>query len=658
MLPSAPRPHTPAAAARGLMRAGIRHAAVLVLFALLAVLLTWPLAARLGTHVPGTALDDNALFMWNFWWVRQALADPGARVFFTHALFAPSGVDLVLHSYSLLNAFAGATLLGGWPLPSALGLTLLAACALNGFITYLVAMYLTGHRTASLAAGMFFAACPVFTVHLFGHFNYYTAWPLVAFVGVWLWAVAHPSWRASLPAGASLALVAYADYYYFVYALVFALLALAGTASAIDLVPRASRRTRVDRMLIAFALLAIGASLVITMSGGGVWQVGAIRISLKTGTNVRAVATALALWWLWRRRTWRISMRWRDTDWRRYARMLAGAAAACALLMAPILSYAWTLWRAGQYVTQSYWWKSAPSGIDLAGLVSGNPFNPFWGAPVRALYDARGMDTFNDPLWLGIVPLVLLVTRRDWMALAAARRWLLMTMIFLVWAVGPFLTIFGVNTGLPLPQILLRYVPVVSNARIPAHAAVMVCLGTAILLAYAMSRARRLQARGPAAAVVAVILIDLLAAPFPLTPLPHPPLYERLASRPAGAVLDVPTGIRDGFGPEGVFDASVLYFQTIHRHPIATGYVARLPPSVRQRYDGSPVMRALFQLSAGEEAGQPLDPGSARAALSRDWHVRYVVVHGSANAAVRAFVEAMGLRVIDRDESRTLYAID
>jgi hypothetical protein len=658
MLHSAPRPDASAAVGRGLMRTGVRHAAVLVLFALLAVLLTWPLAIRLGTHVPGTALDDNALFMWNFWWVRQALADPGASVFATRAVFAPLGVDLVLHSYALLNAFAGATLFGGWPLPSALDFTLLITCTLNGFITYLLAMRLTGHRIASLAAGAFFAACPVFTVHLFGHFNYYTAWPLVAFVGLALSAAEHPSWRASLAAGVSLALVAYADYYYFVYAMVFALLVLAGLAWEIDLVPRASRRTRLDRVVLALALVALGVSVIVTVSGGGVWQVGSIRILLKTGTNVRAAATALMLWWLWRRRTWRVSMRWRGTDWHRYVRMLAPAGAACALLMAPILYYAWHLWRAGKYVTQSYWWRSAPSGVDLAGIVSGNPFNPFWGAPVRALYDARGMDTFNDPLWLGIVPLVLLLTRRDWMVLPAARRWLLVTMTFLVWALGPFLTIFGVNTGLPLPQILLRYVPVVSNARIPAHAAVMVCLGTAMLLAYAMSRARRLQAGGAATAVIAAILLDLLAAPFPLTPLPQPPLYARLASRPAGVVLDVPTGIRDGFGPVGVFDASVLYFQTIHRHPIATGYVARLPLSVRQRYEESPVMRTLFHLSAGEDAGQPLDPRAAREALSRDWHVRYVVVHGSASPAVRGFVESMGLRAIDHDESRTVYEID
>ena len=641
-------------------RAGARHATALLLFAALAVLLTWPLAARLRTHVPGTALDDNAMFLWNFWWLRHALADPAAAFFTTSFVFYPNSVDLVLHSHSLLNAFAGATLFGQVPLQVALNLTLLAGCALNGSVTYMLALRVTRHWRASVVAGAFFAACPIFTVHLFGHFNYYTAWPLVGFVVAWLHAMERPSWWSAAVAGTVLAAVAYADYYYFVYALVFALLVVVSRIVELDLGPRRSRVTRLDSILLALAAIAIALTVLVWWSGGGVWRIGPLRVSLTTGTNVRAVATALFLWWAWRRRTWTINAARRQPSARPSAQLLGLTAAACALLMAPILVHAVALWRAGQYVTQAYLWRSAPGGIDVAGVVAGNPFNPIWGVWVRRVYDALRMDTFNDPLWLGIVPLVLLLTRRDWMVVATARRWLLLTLAFLIWALGPFLTVFGVNTGLPLPQILLRFVPVVSNARIPAHAAVMVCLGTAVLLAFAMATSRRLRPPAASACVLAVVLIDLLSAPFPLTPLEHPAFYDRLAARPAGAVLDVPTGIRDGFGPEGVFDASVLYFQTIHEHPIATGYIARLSPVVRQRYDSSRTMLTLFRLSSGEEPGAAaIDPAAARHELSHDWHVRYVIVHErSASLAVRRFIDGMGLQLIDRDASRTLYVIE
>ena len=653
---SQPSPADAARPRRG-GRVVAQHAIALLFFAPLAVFLTWPLAAHLGTHVPGTALDDNALFVWNFWWVRRAFADPAAQVFFTDALFHPQGVDLVLHSYSLLNAATGATLFGSLTVVQALNLTLLVSCMLNGFSAYVLAEYLTRNWRASVVAGAFFAACPLFAVHLFGHFNYYTAWPLVVCVGAWVDAVRGWSWRTVLLAGASLAAVAYADYYYFVYALCVAVMAVCARIGDVDVVPRRDRVTRIDATLIGLALIAMSLSLFISVTGGGIWHLGPLRVSLTTGTNVRALATALVLWWAWRRRTWTMAFGWRGGAMRQMSG-LGAAGAVCAVLMAPILAHAWQLWRTGQYVTQSYWWRSAPPGLDLASVVSGNPCNPFWGGVVRTLYDARAMDRFNDPLWLGVVPLVLFLTRREWMTSPLARRWLLLTTGFLIWALGPFLTIAGFNTGLPLPEILLRYVPVVSNARIPSHASVTVCLGVAMLLALAMTRARRLQSELAMFTMLGLVLIDLCAAPFPLTALERPALYDRLKTQPAGAVLDVPVGIRDGFGPVGVFDASILYFQTLHEKPIATGYVARLPPAVRQRYDTSPVMQTLFQLSAGGESPQSLGPLAAKQSLARDWGVRYVVVHErAASTAVRRFIEAMALPVIDRDESRIVYAL-
>jgi hypothetical protein len=704
MLPSAPLSVPDTERRQRRRRTALRHGLVLIGFVLVAVLLTWPLAANLRTALPGTALDDNAVFFWNFWWVRHALADPSASVFATNALFYPDGMNLVLHSYSLLNAAAGATILRWLPLAAALNLTLLVACALNGFTLYLLAFRQTKAWFPSFIAGVFFAACPIFTVHLFGHFSYYTAWPLVLFVGVWLHALERVSWRAAALAGFSLAVVAYADYYYFVYALVFALIATGGTLLEADLVPRPSTRTRLDTILLTLAVIAIGLNVLVAASGGAVWQVGPLRVSLKTGTNVRAVATALLLWWLWRRRRWRMTssqpsprLRWaklRQIDWRRPAAMCGAAGIVAAALMAPILYHAFGLWRAGQYVTQAYLWRSAPPGVDLAGIVSGNPFNPLWGAWVRRIYDVRAMDGFNDPLWLGVVPLVLLLTRQRWMTSRTARRWLLVTMLFLIWALGPFLTVFGLNTGLPLPQILLRYVPIVSNARIPAHASVMVCLGVALLLAIALTRVRadagaeaavpgRRSATCPPepsgrswkreggrrpwidvgsdfgrSVLLALILIDFIAVPFPMTTLERPALYERLAALPAGAVLDVPTGIRDGFGPEGVFDASILYFQSIHEHPIATGYVGRMPPAVRARFHDSPVMRTLFQLSRGEETAPSLSPEAARQELADSWRVRYLVVQRSAHNAVRTFVSAMGLPMIDGDDMRAVYAVE
>ena len=52
-----------------------RHAAAAAVFAIVAVVITWPLAIHLGDALPGTGLDDNVGFLWDFWLLRRALAN-------------------------------------------------------------------------------------------------------------------------------------------------------------------------------------------------------------------------------------------------------------------------------------------------------------------------------------------------------------------------------------------------------------------------------------------------------------------------------------------------------------------------------------------------------------------------------------------------------
>ena len=209
------------------------------------------------------------MFLWNFWLLRRALADPSQSFFQTTLVFHPEGANLVLHSHALLNAFVGATLFGRLSLPVALNLTLLVGCALNGLSAYLLAHRLAVRRTAAVVAGSFFAASPLFTVHLFGHFNYYTAWPLVLVVVACLRAMERPSWHASVMSGVALAAVVYTDYYYFVYALIFVAAAVIGVACTVDLVRRESRASALDYVLMLGVLLAIAAALIVHVSGGG-----------------------------------------------------------------------------------------------------------------------------------------------------------------------------------------------------------------------------------------------------------------------------------------------------------------------------------------------------------------------------------------------------
>ena len=108
------------------------HVAAAVARAALALAWSFPLAAVARTHLAGDGFSDNANFLWNFWWMREALGS-GESFFSTPYLFAPYGTDLTLHTHTALNAFAGATVFGGMPPLAALNITILLSLFLNGF---------------------------------------------------------------------------------------------------------------------------------------------------------------------------------------------------------------------------------------------------------------------------------------------------------------------------------------------------------------------------------------------------------------------------------------------------------------------------------------------------------------------------------------------
>jgi hypothetical protein len=188
-----------------------RHILPAAFFTGLAIVLTWPLVTSLGTHVPGRGADDNVNFLWNFWWMREALASSSVAFFQTNDLFYPFGVSLVLHTHASASAFAGATVLGAWSIVTAQNVLLLAGSALNGFCTYLLAHRLTQHVGAAVVAGVYFAASPYFAGHVLGHFNLVPAWGLPLFILVFLSALERRRVAHAVAAGVVLAVIAYTD---------------------------------------------------------------------------------------------------------------------------------------------------------------------------------------------------------------------------------------------------------------------------------------------------------------------------------------------------------------------------------------------------------------------------------------------------------------
>jgi hypothetical protein len=660
------------------LRRCLTHLLVLALFGVLAVAWSWPLATHLTTHLPGLSPGDNVGFLWNVWWFRRVLDRPELSFLYSDRLFAPYGFDLTLHTHAALPSLVAAMLAPAVPLSliGAQNVVILAMLALNGWAAYLLAFDRTRHTGASLLAGVIFGASPFFFTRLLGHFNLLGAWGVPLFVLCLLRARERASLLAAGAAGVIAVLVAYTDYYYLTYC---ALLAAGVFMTAMSpfavrwrrATPAVAVRATLSGLLIVDAIVCV----VIVATGGFSGALAGVKVAANEITNPLAFAwLLLALLALAYRRP--VLVR-RDVARGGSRRLLAAAAVVLvvtAIGIAPLAVHGLSLWRAGDYAAPSGSWRSGPGGVDLATLVLGNPRHPLTGDVTRAAYERLHIDPMEESAWLGIAPLVLaaLVVRRSPRD-RESRIWLAITVCAFVWSLGPWLQLGGFNTGLLLPQNLAAHIPLISNARMPGRAMVIVYLGIAMLGAMAIARLPRSRQALALVAALAATTVDFIAAPVPLTQPRMPVLYaDILAAGGDATVLEVPAGVRDGFGMIGRFDDLTLFYQIVHEHPIVGGFAARLPARIKQQYAEMPFVRSIFRLSQGldpdpRDVAARLERTSSGALAAReqalqvlrDAHIGYVMVNRElAPPALVSFVTTRLPVILARsDGPRDLYVV-
>jgi len=101
----------------------------------------------------------------------------------------------------------------------------------------------------------------------------------------------------------------------------------------------------------------------------------------------------------------------------------------------PLIVQAFRVAVSGRYVSQVYFWRSAPRGVDLAAFVSGNPFHPIFGATVSRLYAAAGLNRIEQVGWLGIGrSSCLMIGRGRWLDRKRPAAGCSCSAYFLVWA--------------------------------------------------------------------------------------------------------------------------------------------------------------------------------------------------------------------------------
>ena len=625
----------------------------------MSIVWTWPLVLHFSDHIPGLG-GDNYSFLWNLWWMRKALSAPELEFFQSRYLFSPFGVDLINHPHTALQGFVSATALRGLSVIQAENLYIITSVFLNAACAYALAFDVTRTRRTAILAGMAFGGSPYIAAHLLGHFDLLTAWVIPLFAVCLRRSLRGGSVTAAIGCGLCVAVAAYAAYYHVVYLALFAITYTLASWPAVRIhrEARPQHQSLFTARLIIVALMALDAALVVAIlqSGGDVITIGSVAISARTIQNPLLFLWLLGLAWVLTK--WRIGFRMQRPDaepfWRAVQALMI-TVAVFALAAMPLIAQAFRLALAGRYVSQTYFWRSAPRGIDLLAPIAGNPFHPLYGRAVSTFYEDLGLDRIEAVGWLGIVPIAVLLMRRGtWYDSEEARRWKVVLIVFAIWALGPFVTLAGVDMGLPLPQALARYVPLVENARMPGRAMVCVYLALAVLMALRLASAGQGFSPARTSAFIALLALDYLHAPIPLTALDRPVVYEQLATiADSGAMIDVPFGIGDGLSTgRGRQDRRLLYHATIHGHPVVGGYIGRMPPNVAQAYDAMPVVGNLLRLSNGEEAIEETD-------VPASLPFRYLVL--DTNAASPELVDyvrrTLDMDLISSGDGKELYAV-
>jgi len=639
------------------------HLFALVGYAACAVLFTWPLTPQLGTHLTGSPAGDTGVYVWNQWVFQHEILQQAHFPYFTDKIFSLTGrANLSLHNYTAFQDLIALPLMGWLGVVATFNLVYLLMAVLTGYGTFLLARHVSGRDAEAWLAGVLFAWSPVLVTRGTAHFSLVAAAPVPIFLLLLLRTTERQRIRDALALGATVAWAATADAYYAVYCIVIAGVFLAGRVLTIQWRGRDARSRAVPWTLDVLLFCVAGLVLSMVISGG--WQfsirgrVASIR-SLYTPMLILTLLAASRVAWSCRTTV----LRFDRSAALRVLRLATAAGIFAAALLSPVLYAVGVRIADGRWDSESVFWRSSPRGVDVAAFFLPNPNHPLAPDAIRAWLTPRPDAYYENVASLTFVALLTigLAWRTGW---RIPRLWGGLAVVFGALALGPFVHIVGLNTHIPGPWALLRYLPVIGLARTPSRFSIIAMLMVAILFGMALAwLGRRWPARRPLilATTGVLLAVELLPAPVTLHSAAVPTIYRRIATAPEDVrVLELPFGIRDGTSSLGDFTARSQYFQTAHGKRLIGGYLSRMSRRRVSDTRRDTMLDALIWLSEGRE----LDASRWRSLVESGpgfverANIGFVVIdRRRTTRAMREFANtAFELQLIDADGDFELYA--
>lgn len=488
------------------------HLLPLLLYILIALVMTYPLVRHFATGLAGNGFDawQN---LWNFWWTREALAG-GRDPYWMPLVYAPYGAPLYLHTLNLFNGLVSLPVQLLFGLVAAYNATVILSFVLAAYFASLLVARVSGSRPAGFVGGVIYGFGAYGLSHFFyGQTNLLASEWLPAYILCLLAATGATGRRRTLLVGVgalALALLMLCDWQYVVFAALFTAVyagyrAAAWRSSAPPLVAAA----------IGLLWLPLAAPVLLPTLGairGGFNDLASDAFVAQYSADLLSLVLPSPRQWWWR------ALAGEDGgSARTYDR-------AASLGFLPLALAAWGVWRGRR---RAIFWVVVALLFGLLAL----------GPTLRI----AGQTAIGGGDWTVPLPYRLL---RQLPALNIARvpsRFALVVTLCLA-------ALAGLGIAGPAPTLRRAQDTGGLARRFPAP------------------RGPRARLVLPALLVVA-LLAEQFAAPFAVEPAGVPPAYGWLArSGELGAILELPFSRKN---PEG------LFYQTAHRRPLVGGYLSR-----------------------------------------------------------------------------------
>ncbi|MCB0039224.1 MAG: hypothetical protein KDE23_06050, partial [Caldilinea sp.] len=599
-----------------------RHLWALLIYSVLALVLTWPLVLQLTTHVPGDGIDDPAL-AWNLWWLRERVVDQAnLDIFHAGWMFHPISINLAFYTLTPLNGLLSIALQSGLSLILASNLLLLSTFVLGAYGTFLLVLDQSAAGDIGMREGTYGRS--IILAALVGGLFYGLASSKLFYASLGQFNIASSQW---IP-----------------FCMLYLLRMTRPAALRVRL-----RNAAFAALFLTFqfwAELTYGSFLLLFVAIVFVWQMLSQRRAV-----LRDVPAFLAPYLL-------------------LALLVIAGLAPFLWAMLPDMRAEGDFFASGGGFADIF-------SADVLGYLVPTRLHPIFGEWVATLPfpNDKGQHIFLGYTIFILAAIGFWTAAKQSASRSLAWLWGVSALLFLWLTLGPSIRWAGADTGIPGPFALLSQLPFFSGNRYPSRYSVMLMVSAAVLggfgLAWLLEKlngvthAKRLPVALAGVVVAGAFLFEHLATPLPLSDFRIPGIYARLAAEPGDfAVLELPTGWRNGARVLGKSDLLIMmqqWYQTEHGKRRLGGNTSRNPEYKFQYFTQAPLLGDLIALMNADRPhiGAVIDErypdlvAAARPAAGQILHdlgVRYVLMHEekSPPQLLRFVEDALPLREVER----------